>query len=111
MCWRREFDFQNGPDSIVLRDGAAVLDAVGYGEFDPDEVFAGEGTPAPDAPSGSSLERLFADVDTDDNAADFFVQELPNPGFVSLAVPEPHSALLLGAALLALRGLAARRPR
>jgi hypothetical protein len=27
------FDFQNGPDSIVLRDALGVLDAVGYGVF------------------------------------------------------------------------------
>ncbi len=36
----RNFDFQNGPDSIVLRRGELVIDALGYGEFDPGEVFA-----------------------------------------------------------------------
>ena len=41
------FDFQNGPDSIVLHSSDAVLDAVGYGVFAPGDVFAGEGSPAP----------------------------------------------------------------
>ena len=34
------FDFQNGPDSVVLFDGETVLDAVGYGDFAVDEFFA-----------------------------------------------------------------------
>ena len=58
------FDFQNGPDSILLVDGEVVLDAIGYGVFAPDEFFAGEGSPAPDAPAGSSLARVFADLDS-----------------------------------------------
>ncbi len=29
----REIDFQNGPDSVVLRNGDTVLDALGYGDF------------------------------------------------------------------------------
>jgi hypothetical protein len=37
------FDFQNGPDSVVLSAGAAVFDAVGYGVFAASDVFAGEG--------------------------------------------------------------------
>ena len=61
------FDFQNGPDSILLRDGDTVLDALGYGVFDGGEVFAGEASPAPDPPAGSSLARHFADIDTDDS--------------------------------------------
>ncbi len=35
------FDFQNGPDSVVLVAEGAVVDALGYGTFAPDEVFAG----------------------------------------------------------------------
>jgi hypothetical protein len=40
-----DVDLQNGPDSVVLRDGTTVLDALGYGEFSAGDVFAGEGTP------------------------------------------------------------------
>ena len=66
-----DFDFQNGPDSVVLRLGDSVLDALGYGVFAASEVFAGEGAPAVDPAAGASLARRFADVDTGDNAADF----------------------------------------
>jgi hypothetical protein len=105
------FDFQNGPDSIVLRDDDVVFDAVGYGVFGVGEVFAGEGSPAPDAPADSSLARLFADVDSDDNAADFVVLSVPTPGSAPLlGLPEPGTALLLA---LGLAGLvrAQRTPR
>ena len=45
------FDLQNGPDSVVLRDaGGVVVDALGYGVFDPGSFFAGEGSPAADPP-------------------------------------------------------------
>lgn len=101
------FDLQNGPDSLVLRRGDVVLDALGYGEFGPDDVFAGEGRAAPDGPAGTSLARRFANVDRDDNAADFVVLETPTPGTGALAgIPEPSTAALLGAGLggLARRG-------
>ncbi len=88
------FDFQNGPDSIVLREGDAVVDAIGYGLFEADEVFAGEGTPASDAPPGASLARRFANRDTDDNAFDFVVLDVPTPGLAPLAVPEAGSTAL-----------------
>src|SRR5262245_41737413 len=94
-----DFDFQNGPDSVRLRSAVGVLDALGYGVFAPGEIFAGEGTPAPDPVPGLSLARVFANVDTDDNFADF-VAGAPTPG-VAL-VPEPHSAALLGIGLLGL---------
>ena len=97
------FDFQNGPDSVVLREaGGAVLDAVGYGVFDSGEVFAGEGSPVADAPAGSSIARLFADVDTDDNALDFAVLSSPTPGTAPLSVPEPSTGLLAFSALAVL---------
>ncbi|MEE2703704.1 MAG: hypothetical protein VX614_06750, partial [Myxococcota bacterium] len=104
----RSFDFQNGPDSVVLRGpGAAVLDALGYGVFGFGEVFAGEGQPASDAPPGSSLARLFADVDTNHNAADFGVLSAPTPGTgpVAAAVPEPRAGVLVLVGSVALRRL------
>lgn len=97
------FDFQNGPDSIVLKDGGVVIDALGYGVFSAGEVFAGEGAPAADAPAGSSLARLFADLDQNDNSLDFSPLGVPTPGEVTLLpVPEPDSALLMMLGLLAL---------
>ncbi|MEZ4332893.1 MAG: PEP-CTERM sorting domain-containing protein [Myxococcota bacterium] len=103
------FDFQNGPDSVVLRRDATVLDALGYGEFAVGEINAGEGAPAPGVGAGASLARRFANVDTDDNAADFVALASPTPGSAPLsAVPEPGSALLLG---LGLGGLATANGR
>ena len=96
------FDFQNGPDSLVLRSETTVLDALGYGSFGPGDVFAGEGAPAADVPAGSSLARRFADVDTGDNGADFFVSNTPTPGTGPvLGVPEPAAALLVVSGLFA----------
>lgn len=92
-----DFDLQNGPDSLVLSDGTSVLDALGYGAFAEDQVFAGEGAAAADVAAGQSLARLFADVDTGDNAMDFAALATPTPGFAPLAgVPEPGTAALLG---------------
>ena len=101
------FDFQNGPDSVRLRRGDDVLDAVAYGVFGASEVFAGEGRAAPDGAAGQSLARRFANVDTGDNAADFEVLGAPTPGLAPLApIPEPSTALLLGLGLgmVAVRG-------
>ncbi len=100
-----DFDFQNGPDSIQLRDGDTVLDALGYGVFGAGEVFAGEGSPAADPPAGSSLARHFADLDSDDNAVDFAALEDPTPGSAPFSgIPEPSSCLLLALGLLGLAG-------
>ncbi len=98
-------DPQNGPDSMQLRLADVVIDALGYGDFT-GAFFSGEGSPVPIAPSGSSLARIFADVDTNDNAADFASLETPTPGSAPFSgpppVPEPATALLLGAGLLSL---------
>lgn len=97
------FDFQNGPDSIVLMNGAVTIDALGYGGFGVGETFAGEGSAALDAPAGSSLARAYADVDTDDNALDFIVLGTPTPGVVALlGVPEPGSGVLAAIGLIGL---------
>jgi hypothetical protein len=104
-----DFDFQNGPDSIVLRFGDTVVDALGYGGFSDTDVFAGEGLPAPDAPPGSSLARWFADVDSGDNAADFGLQALPSPGSAPLVVPEPATSILLACGFAGLAGARRRR--
>lgn len=98
------FDFQNGPDSVVLRDDTgSVIDALGYGVFAEGEVFAGEGSPAPDPPAGWSLARVFADVDTGDNAVDFAALDTPTPGEAPLStVPEPAAAVLVAAGLASL---------
>lgn len=105
------FDFQNGPDSVRLRQGEVVLDALGYGVFGAGDFFAGEGTAAPDGPPGESLARRFANVDTGDNAADFMSLEVPTPGAASFApVPEPGSALMIGLGLSGLSLVRARQP-
>jgi hypothetical protein len=103
-----DFDFQNGPDSVVLRDADGVVDALGYGVFGAGEMNAGEGAPAPDVAAGESLARAFANVDTNDNATDF-LGGAPTPGVASFAVPEPAAASLLGIGLLGLVRAGRRR--
>jgi hypothetical protein len=103
------FDFQNGPDSVVLRAGDTMLDAVGYGVFAASDVFAGEGNPAADPAAGSAIARLFANVDTNDNASDF-AAGAPTPGSAALAnVPEPSAAALLSSGLVILGWQGRRR--
>ena len=107
-----DFDFQNGPDNVVLRHGDSVIDALGYGVFAATEVFAGEGAPAVDPAAGASLARRFANVDTGDNAADFISLAVPTPGTAPLSpVPEPGTAGLVGAGLAGLAFGRIRRGR
>lgn len=103
------FDFQNGPDSVILRDASGmIVDALGYGSFGAGQFFAGEGNPALDAAPGSSLARLDGWLDSGDNAADFIVLASPTPGSApGVPVPEPSQLGLLVGLLLA-RPLAAR---
>ncbi len=95
------FDFQNGPDSIVLvAPDDSVVDALGYGIFGAGDVLAGEGNAAAAPPAGRSLARLFANIATDDNLADFVALDMPTPGSGPLALPEPGMAVLLTVSLL-----------
>jgi hypothetical protein len=105
-----DMDFQNGPDSIVLRDGAGILDALGYGDFTA-AVFAGEGSAAPDAPAGSSLARLDPLTDSGDNLSDFAVLGVPTPGGVPAvsAVPVPPALALFLSGILGLFTVSRRR--
>ncbi|MCL4684209.1 PEP-CTERM sorting domain-containing protein [Myxococcota bacterium] len=106
------FDIQNGPDSVVLVGPDGVLDALGFGAFESGEIFAGEGTAAPAVPAGSSLARVFANVDTDDNALDFVELLAPTPGEAPIhPVPEPATGLLSAAGALGLGWLGRRRSR
>jgi len=99
-----DIDYQNGPDSVVLRNGPVILDAVGYGSFGGSSIFAGEGSAAPDPASGSSIARFNPLLDSGDNSVDFMVLEMPTPGiapFVS-SVPLPASVWLFISGLLPL---------
>jgi len=89
-----KLNLQNGPDSVRLVDATgAVVDAVGYGVFEPDQVFAGETSPAPLPPEGQTLSRRFTDatpVDGDDNAQDFCVGDA-TPGAPPIcSAPDPQ---------------------
>jgi len=105
----REVDFQNGPDSVVLRDGDMLLDALGYGDFT-GLLFGGEGDAAPDAPAGQSLARHDPRLDSDNNLSDFMVLDLPTPGAVPVsAVPVPPAMALFLSGIVGLAGVARKR--
>jgi hypothetical protein len=73
-------DLQNGPDSVQLRWGDTVVDAVAYGAFGAGDTAAGEGMPAAGAGPGQSITRNAQHTDTNDNRADFAVAGEPSPG-------------------------------
>ncbi|MFH1829756.1 MAG: Ig-like domain-containing protein [Pseudomonadota bacterium] len=80
----KNFDPQNGPDCVqLLNEKGELLDAMGYGEPILEAAENGlacfEGVPAVDVASGQSLSRI-AGIDTNDNAFDFEVLEVPTPG-------------------------------
>ena len=105
-----EVDFQNGPDSVVLRDAAGVLDALGYGDFSA-AVFAGEGSAAVDVSAGRSLARLDPFADSNDNSVDFSVLDTPTPGSVPVAtVPVPAALVLFMSGFAGLIGIGRRKP-
>ena len=106
-----DVDYQNGPDSVVLRTDNVVLDAVGYGNFGLSDVFAGEGAAAPDPASGNSIARFNPLLDTDDNSVDFVVLDVPTPGSVPgvSAVPLPAGLWLFVSGLIPLLSSAIKR--
>jgi hypothetical protein len=99
-----DVDFQNGPDSVVLRNELSILDAVAYGSFAAGDVPFGEGEPAADAPAGSSIARLNPFVDSNDNSVDFAVLSVPTPASVPAvsAVPLPAGLWLFVSGLATL---------
>jgi hypothetical protein len=99
-----DIDYQNGPDSVVLRNVSTILDAVGYGSFTGGSIFAGEGAAAPDPVSGSSIARFNPLLDSGDNSLDFIVLETPTPGSVPIvsSVPLPAGIWLFVSGLLPL---------
>lgn len=105
-------DYQNGPDSVVLRDDNTIFDAVGYGAFGAGDIFAGEGSPAADPASGSSIARFDPGLDTNDNSVDFITLASPTPGSVPgvSAVPIPAAFYLFMSGVISLVGIARRSP-
>jgi hypothetical protein len=99
-----DVDFQNGPDSVVLRDGLTVVDALAYGDFAAGDTFFGETSAAPDAAAGGSIVRFNPFIDSNDNSADFIVLDMPTPGVVPgvSAVPLPAGLWLFVSGLATL---------
>ncbi|MGH9389488.1 MAG: hypothetical protein ACRD1Z_07725, partial [Vicinamibacteria bacterium] len=98
------FALQNGPDGVELLFGDEVIDSLAYGDFGLLYPGFGEGTPAVDAPPGSSLERIFGQGDRNDNFLDFAANAHPTPGVSAapLSAPEPAPPILLGIGVAAL---------
>lgn len=104
-----DVDFQNGPDSVVLRNAEGVLDALGYGNFTTAH-FAGEGSAAADVGAGRSLARLAPLLDSNDNSVDFSMQETPTPGSLPVAaVPVPPAFFLFMSGIAGLVGIGRRK--
>ncbi len=79
-----DVDLQNGPDSVQLRFGDQVLDALAYGSFGTTSIAAGEGEAHPGHAVGESLSRDSGYTDTDSNIDDFSAG-VPTPGEAALA--------------------------
>lgn len=90
-----EVNFENGPDSVQLRFGETVVDAVGYGTFPEGTFFGGEGEPAVDVVAGHSLGRDSQGTDTNDNATDFSEFAMSSPGSANQHVNQLPSAALV----------------
>ncbi len=79
-------DLQNGPDSVVLKHGGVVVDALGYGSFAMGQFFKGEKFAA--KTTSASLCRVPSGKDTGDNSVDFSVCA-PTPGAANKLGPLP----------------------
>jgi hypothetical protein len=77
-------DLQNGPDSVQLKHGGGVVDALGYGSFAMGTFFKGEKFPAMN--TSGSLCRVPNGKDTGDNSVDFVVCA-PTPGAANKLAP------------------------
>ncbi|MBT9556095.1 MAG: right-handed parallel beta-helix repeat-containing protein [Myxococcales bacterium] len=66
--------------SVVLRQGLRVVDAVAFGNFTSVEDAFGEGATAPVLPAGKVLARNADGRDTDDNFRDFRIQDATSFG-------------------------------
>ena len=82
-----------GSVALRIQGAASAVDAVGWGTATSSWL---EGSPAPAAPIGASLERrpggaAGSTVDTDDNAADFAVRAVPDPQNAA-SPPVPQAA-------------------
>ena len=72
--------FQNGPDNVELYDASgSLVDALGYGDFGPNDLFTGEGLSPGRVLDDRSLGRLPGALDSDDNSVDF-ISLFPTPG-------------------------------
>ena len=103
-----------GTGPISSDQDADIVDKVGFG---PEASYYEGSGPAPEIPEGKSLQRKVSDTtdedgthgpawDTDDNNADFFIQDSPNPQNSSSEplppVPELPTIILFSAGLIAL---------
>lgn len=73
-------DMQNGPDSILLQFQGNTVDAVGYENHTPSDIFGGEGQSTPDQLPPNTLARCPDGSDTNNNFTDFKVDPTPTPG-------------------------------
>lgn len=85
------FDPQNGPEGVqLLSPDGAIVDVLGYGMplplHDAEGLPMYEGTPAEDAPEGSSLSRLAGGLDTNINNEDFVINSTPSPGLDAVSM-------------------------
>jgi len=112
-----------GNDTISSDDDPDIVDKVGFGSG----AKYNESSPAPAIPDGKSLQRKVSDTvdesdtygpawDSDNNSADFFIQDSPNPvnstmssGNPVAPLPELPTIILTATGILVLAGYASLR--